>query len=226
MLERVIGPIALFAALAGQFGAAQTTPPDIPCRPQPDELRAFVLRTTKATSDATTVLQAMDDWAGIDTKGLVNPLLGFGVYQSAHVSITLYPPYFAYRFQVSEALRRSAPVDEIEVPKSVRITVNPMTIDTTDIDDIERVIVERNRARVTPWTNGDFALKSFSTKLGPQVLRYAGNLEFSCSAFIPGGEVIVTVIPTRGANKIRRLTPRELTLISGLPGEPAAGRSR
>jgi hypothetical protein len=103
-------------------------------------------------------------------------------------------------------VRRMEPVGDELWFGGIAIGVEPKQIGAPDI---VRVVVERAGVLIEPIT---VTLKPtvFTTRMGVKEQIHAGTVLFPADAFDPGGDVVVTVIPQRGANTIRKLTESEL----------------
>jgi hypothetical protein len=162
------------------------------------------------TSDGNAVVIALDKVAQVEDAA-TRYSNGFAVYRSDQLSVTVWPPYWWYRLQIIEALRKREPLDAVALPTSVRIDVFAFQIDAPDI---EKVILERNRKVIVP-TSSDLHPRAMRTALGAQAVLHEGSVHYPCAAFLPGAEVTITAIPAVGVNVVKTFTPEELTLITG-----------
>lgn len=187
-----------------------TTAATAGCLPAPAVLRKRALALTKVHSDIPTILRALDKEVGANTA-LVEQGPGIAIHYEEGLLVSLFYPYSSYRFALGEAIRQRESIATVDIPTVVSIHVSPSQIDAPDI---VRVIVERNGKVVAPIAN-TLRPTVFTTRLGAKSLLHSGALTFSCTAFAPGGRVMVTAIPESGDNFEKVFSQTELASITG-----------
>lgn len=108
-------------------------------------------------------------------------------------------PYSSYRSSVEEQLRKMEPIEDVSWRESFRLVVYPRQIDAPDIT---KIVVQRDGVTVEP-IDGSLESKPLETRMGAKRDIHVGALDYSCSAFAPGGTVTVTAIPESGSNIVK-----------------------
>lgn len=125
---------------------------------------------------------------------------------TAELVAAISSPYVMFRSSFRTALRKREPLDSLELLDYAVIEISPRQISSPDIS---RVIVERDGVEVEP-VKGSLEPKELSTRLGAKTMLHVGQLGYPLSAFAPGANVVVTLIPETGRNRVVKLTARQL----------------
>jgi hypothetical protein len=118
-------------------------------------------------------------------------------------------PVARYQQTAGAAVRKMEPLAKVAYPEGAVITVYPKRMDALNI---EKVVVSRAGAIVEPIAGG-FVPVELSNALGAKVSLGAGLAIYPVSAFAPGAEVVVTIVPATGSNIVKTLRDGDLKKI-------------
>lgn len=183
-------------------------PTPLGCSPSVASLKRIARQAWATTHDETKVLAALD-------AAIKSPSAAFVDFIDSPDGLffTVQSPAQAYRYAVSEALRKRNPIESADAINAIAIDVTPTQIDAPNI---EKVLVERNGQLVAPLTSS-LQPRVMTTRLGGKEVINGGRLTYSCSSFFPGATVVVTGIPSVGVNMVRSFDEESLEALTGRP---------
>jgi hypothetical protein len=177
-----------------------TTSPAIKsdCSPSAAELRALASELYAKNPDTTEFLRALDNAVGVAPSATAFDR-SLMVSSNDELTVLVLFPYYMFRTNLTEAIRKKESVGSAEVPPGVNVVVSPSQIDAPDII---KIVVERDGKTITPLATS-LAPHELVTRMGAKRLIHAGEVLYQCSAFAPGANVTVTAIPDTGANLVK-----------------------
>jgi hypothetical protein len=126
---------------------------------------------------------------------------------SPELSAALFSPYMGYRFALKNAVRKQETTDGLPFEEDIaEIRVSPTQMGAPDII---KIVVRRGDQIIEPLTNALFA-REFKNRLGAAVMIHTGTVTYPMSAFAPGADVVMTLIPERGQNIVGTMTGKAL----------------
>src|ERR1044072_3563494 len=130
-------------------------------------------------------------WGSLDEYPI--PLLVTEAIKAAIIT-----PYGSFRSDLREHLRKLEPTDGVKYPDDVVIAIVPEQIVAPDI---EKVVVQRDGAIVEP-TENQLEPHEVKNRLGATTPLHAGQVGYPRSAFAPGANVVVTLVPAAGLSNV------------------------
>lgn len=149
----------------------------------------------ESRGDATELVLALDrrvrgEWGDFESFPL-------SIVRSDELLVTLTSPYMAFRRSIVDMLRTARTVDRAVWTDAAVVTVTPLRLGAPDIDSVSLL---RDGRGVAPVSS---ALRpmTFSSGTGAESVLHAGDVHFAPSALLPGGTVVLTLMP-RGRDPI------------------------
>lgn len=206
--ERTQGPVPPPTRAAARVPEPAAPEAGSDCFLSPSLLRKVASEVYAQHPGASEFPAALDMAVGVDPHTRLQDR-GVTVWMNDSLTIMVLFPYGTFRIGLTEALRKKESITNVQVPIGPTVVVSPSRIDAPDI---EKIIVERDGQIVEPLSNL-LSPQELATAMGAKRMIHAGAVLYSCSAFAPGGRVVVTAIPRFGANMVKTVSAEDLDIV-------------
>lgn len=208
-IRRRGGSTLLLAALtAGATGLAVEIRAQARVPVSESQVRSFARDAARRSKeDPTELVLALDERVRA-RYGDFEPF-PLSIVRSQDLQVTLTAPYMAYRRSLIDLLRTRRPIDGVRWVGNVVVSVEPLRLDAPDVEDVKLM---RNGSAVQPLGNTLKAM-TFSNGSGEQRAVHAGTVLYAVTAFEPGAEVVLHLLPRDLEPLTYAFTAAELTTL-------------
>lgn len=194
-----IGPVLLVALGTLATLAAQAEHKATIAEQQARQWADFAAK--KANGDPAVFEKTFGDLVRIQAQGFQDGFSGIvsAIPTNDDLYVLVAGPVTQFGQDVSVRVRKMDPISGALFPKGVVVDVDPQSIQSPNI---EKVVLKRDGAIVEP-IESTLAPRELVTRMGVKRMLGQGQVTFPISAFAPGAEVTLTLVPEVGQNIVK-----------------------